>query len=179
MAFHYQNLIQEKDFSYPEFGEHYAFIKEVVLITKKRIAYNGKTSFKHLLTTASTVAQNPYFYLNKDQKLKPNRVERILFITNFLFSDNKEFIDNLIEKYNIDIEGCYKLKEVLNTLNRADKDFLDSTMDALVNYHIPNFSIIKAEYGLEKTDEFIIWKLMEILYFYPELLEKQAQKKKF
>lgn len=176
MAFHYQNLIQEKDFLYPNIMDKY---KEIKLFADSRVYNLRKTKkqilMKNLINTAKTsvakqvrLDKNTIFTFNKRQ-------ERILIVNNILFNDDEYFINKILNDYNVSIESIYNLKDVLNELDRKDEDYLDGTMEALVRYHIPAFDIIAKDLNIGYYNEFIIWKLMEIVYLKPELLEHKKE----
>lgn len=176
MAFHYQNLIQEKDFNYNNFEERYKAIKKYSISKLKEFkSKNHIIAPRHVWECAKRSSNNPiYEYNGKEYKFN-NRQEKILIITNILFPDENYFLQKFF-KYNVELENCFKLKCVLNELDRNDKDFLDGTMEGLVRYYIESFDSIAKDLQMSGNNEFIIYKLMEIIYFSPELLEKTKQK---
>lgn len=173
MAFHYQNLIQEKDFKNEDNLEKYMAIKKYALhsLFEFKITHpiiTGKHLWKLAIESSKNASyQNFSFHTNLD---------KILIITNILIPDDEYFIQKLISYYHVDLEKCYKLREVFNELDKKDKDFLDGTMEGLVRYYIPNFDVIAQDLKMNINDEFIIYKLFEIMHFKNELLEDEKQK---
>lgn len=176
MAFHYQNIIKAKDFKYEEVNEKYKEIKKYAyyrLESMKRRKRN--VQMRDILELVKTsVAKKVRLDQNTVISLE-KREERILLINNIIFPDDEYFIKTLIEDYNVDIENIYKLKDSIESLNRKDKDFLDGTMEGIVRYYIPSFDIIDSDLKLGNFNEFIIWKLMEIIYLNPFLLEVKKE----
>ncbi len=179
MAFHYQNIIQEKEYNYPEFEEQYAIILKY---TAKRLR-DFKKSHPHpkmkdiwQLAARSCVKET---HISPNELINfPRKQERLLIITNILFPDNESFLNTLKTFYNVDKETCEKLKFFINDLDKKDGDFLDSTMEGIIRYHLPVFDTIKDDLSLNVGDEFIIWKLMEIMYIHQDIFDKVYPKQK-
>lgn len=106
----------------------------------------------------------------------PKRQEKILVVTNILFHNQENFLRSIFQDTNTTLESCYKLKTVLNELDRDDKDYLDSTMEGLVRYYMPAFDSIRMNMHLKMYDEFIIWRLMELLYTSKDMVNENYQK---
>lgn len=51
-------------------------------------------------------------------------------------------------------------------------------MEGLVRYYIPAFDLIKENMNLAVYDEFIIWRLMELLYTSKNKVNQNYQKTK-
>lgn len=176
MAFHYQNLIQEKDFQYEDMDKRYERVKDYTKICLREFKKKNNIITTRQLWKLAIASSDKAFYTEKAKKIYFNRQEKILIITNILFSDEEKFVTKLFSHYEIDLEKCYKLKDVLNELDRKDEDFLDGTMEGLVRYYIPPFDVIAKDLSMNVNNEFIIYKLMEIMYFNPSILEKAKQK---
>lgn len=175
MAFHYQNLLLEKEIHYPEFQEHYPLIQKEALkkLNSYEKMYHVHTYIK--IRLANDRITNPTIRLNENERLTLNRVEKLLLATNIVFDNNEKFLD-VLKTYNVQMENCIELKTVLNELDKKDKDFLDGTINGLVHHYIPTWDMIKEYYGIKNNDDIILTKLLEISYLYPELLEKSKQK---
>lgn len=178
MAFHYQNILQECDLQYEGFEKQYQFILEY---TKYKFEYymdtHTRVSMKNLQSLVTTSLTTKGVFANKTFSLK-KRQEKILVVNNILFHNQEQFLRNIFEKTDTTLENCYKLKEALNELDRKDKDYLDSTMEGLVRYYIPAFDLIKENMNLAVYDEFIIWRLMELLYTSKNKVNQNYQKTK-
>lgn len=179
MAFHYQNLIQEKDYTYPEFKDQY---KDVLRYTAHKLKIyrkkHSKIYMRDLWNYARQACTKTYHLPGYDKVEFPKRQERILIVTNIIFPDNDDFLETLKAAYSVCKEDCENLKKSLNELDRQDGDFLDSTMEGIVRYHIPAFDSMKKDLKLGVGDEFIIWKLMEIMYLDPDTFEKVFPRQK-
>ena len=179
MAFHYQNLLQEHDLQYEGFREKYDFILEY---TKEQLLHyystHRKVSMQALHDLAKTSIRTNGIFREQPFTLE-KRQEKILVINNILFGTNLASIPQHIFSDNkTSLEDCYKLKDVLNELNPKNKDFLDGTMEGLVRFYLPCFNRVKMEMNIWKWDEFIIWRLMELLYLKPELVQNEYEKVK-
>lgn len=135
--------------------------------------YHVRTFTK--ISIANDRIKNPIIYSNKAEALPLNRIEKLLLVTNIVFDNSEKFLDVLINKCHVQIENCMELKEALNNLDKKDKDFLNNTIDALVNHYIPTWNMVKEYYGIKNNDDIILTKLLEVIYLYPELLEKQKK----
>lgn len=179
MAFHYQNIIQEKDYNYPEFKEQY---KALLKYTARKLKEFRKNHYRPKMKEIWEFAARSCVkegYLSQTEKVSfPKKQERLLIITNILFPDNEDFLNTLKTFYNVDKETCEKLGFFVNDIDKKDGDFLDSTMEGVVRYHLPVFDTIKSDLGLNVGDEFIIWKLMEIMYIHPDVFDKVYPKEK-
>lgn len=176
MAFHYQNLIQETDFKYPEFEKQYEQIKKFARYQVNEVRRTHKVvTAKELFTKARSICK-PTCYMKGETLEFPKKQERLLLVTNILFPDDGEFLKLLQDRYDVSKETCYQLKDTFNWFKKEDEDYLDGTMDGIVHHYIPNFDLIAEELKMRTFDEFIIWKLLEIMYIKPDLLEKEKQK---
>lgn len=176
MAFHYQNILQEKDLQYENFHEQYQFILKY---TKYRLNYfmdtHTRVTMKQLQNLAVTSIRTKGIFMHENFSL-PKRQEKILVVTNILFHNQENFLRSIFQDTNTTLESCYKLKTVLNELDRDDKDYLDSTMEGLVRYYMPAFDSIRMNMHLKMYDEFIIWRLMELLYTSKDMVNENYQK---
>jgi hypothetical protein len=173
MAFHYQNLIQEKDYQYPGFQSQY---NDILKYTTSKLRDFRRTHYRPKMKDFweyARVCCRTEVHISKDEKFTfSKRQEKILIINNILFPDNYDFLNTLKEGYRLEKEDCENLRQVLNELNRKDKDFLDSTMEALVRNYLPSFDAMRSDLSLNIGDEFIIWKLMEIMYLDQDVFNK-------
>lgn len=178
MAFHYQNILQERDLQYEEFEKQYQFILEY---TKYKFEYYMRThtrvSMKNLQDLAVTSLKTKGIFACKTFSLTKKQ-EKILVVNNILFNNQEQFLKGIFEKTDTTLENCYKLKAVLNEIDRKDKDYLDSTMEGLVRHYIPAFDSIKVNMNIGMYDEFIIWRLMELLYTSEGVVNENYQKTK-
>ena len=176
MAFHYQNILQERDLQYEGFEEQYQFILEY---TKYRLEYymgtHTRVTMRNLQDLAITSLRSKGTFFHKPFSLI-KRQEKLLVVNNILFHNREQFLKSIFEKTDTTLESCYKLKNVLNELDRKDGDYLDSTMEGLVRYYIPAFDTIKINMNIHLYDEFIIWRLMELLYTSEDVVIENYQK---
>lgn len=175
MAFHYQNLLQEEDLKYDGFEKQYELIIDY---THNLLANYYQNHRRFTMRSLQKLAKDSIQTNNKPIMLS-KRQEKILTINNILFGTNiNELPQHIFSDGKTSLEDCYKLKNVLNELNCRDKDFLDGTMEGLVRYHLPCFDRVKMEFNIWEWDEFIIWRLMELLYLKPELVQYEYEKVK-
>lgn len=173
MAFHYQNIIKEKDFQYAGIEERYKLIKDFAnakLINMRRNKKNIK--IKDILEVAR-INSGKEIRIDISTKISLSKVERILVINNIIFPDDEYFIERVLEDYKVDKKKILDLKEVIDSLNRKDGDFLNGTLEGLVRYHIPQFDLMADDIELGNYNEFLIWKLMEITYLNKNLLDEK------
>lgn len=174
MAFNYQNLLLEKEIQYSEFEKQYILLKD---FSKRQL--NNYRYFKrkiNISTLEKLNLGNKLLITSKQINRNFNDIEKLLFVLNVTFDDEKKFIDTLINKYNIEITNCYELKDILNTLDKTDGEFLNSTIEALVNNYLQNWNLAIEYYGIQKNEDIVLAKLLEIMYLRPELLEKENRK---
>jgi len=175
MAFHYQNLLLENDVTYPDFEKRYALLSRMVTVEM-----NFYKDFHRKWPTHAVEKINAANKIMRKENINKcfNRTEKLLMLTQIVMPSHEEFVDTLINKWQIDMEQCCALKDILNTLDRNDKDYLDGTIDALVNHHIPNWKLITTYYGLNQNEDIVLTKLLEIMYLHPEMIEKTNHKNK-
>lgn len=180
MAFNYKNIIQEKDIGYEGFNTKYIEIKEYSKYKYMNYRRKKRTiNMKECWDLARRVAVKETYVGSPDNKVCFKKgVERKLIVTNILFPDEEKFMDLLCNEYKISIESCIKLKEAINILDKEDGDFLNGTLEGIVRYYIPTFDAIAHSLKMNASNEFIIWKLMEILYLNKELVKKYEDKEK-
>lgn len=175
--FNYQNLLLEKDVDNEQIKERYPIIKKCtnVLINKGYSSFNTKSDLVNLAKRNL----NQTIFMTKNFKFTAkNKTEKLLLVTNTLFNNDDNFI-RILKEYNVDINRCHELKDLLNSLDRNDKDYLNGTIAAWIELYIPTFGLIADYYGLKNNNtDFILVKLLELMYLHPEKLIHEQSKTK-
>lgn len=170
--FNYQNLLLQEKLNYSDFNERYIMIQKIAKQSLDTSILNIKNRIELV-----RVASNSIDITYGNFKVK-SRVEKLLLTTNIVFYDEDKFIDDIMNKFNVDINQLLELVNKINELDLNDKDYLNSTVGAWIELYIPNYILIADYYGLKHSKDLILVKLLEIIYLRPEKLSLENRKEK-
>lgn len=115
---------------------------------------------------------------NVDKTNSHNRIllrtanEKMLFVTNFVFPDNQNFLE-VLNKCGIDKEACINFSEEIKSLIFYSSQVTDKLTLLMIEY-FETLDQVKKYYGTNNTGV-IINKILEIAYLKPELLHTKEK----